>query len=298
MRLGLSLPVFTDDARRPLEAAQRAVQAGYDGAFAPDHLFPPGAPDRPSLDAFSVLSAVAAANPGLTVGPLVSRAGVRPAGLLAKQAAALEQIGGAGAVLGLGIGDRHAEAEHEAYGLPFPPPDERRIVLEETAQACRSLFKGLPWPGGRRVGPIAGPLVPPGQADIWFGGKSERVLKAAARSADAWNGWGLHDDAFLERTARLAELTRACGRDPGAVPPTWGGIVLVGQDAAELASLETDRRRRGLPMEIWRGTVEDLRRLMERLRSAGTAWFLAVPAGPPDRTELIARTLDDARSAA
>jgi hypothetical protein len=74
--------------------------------------------------------------------------------------------------------------------------------------------------------------------------------------------------------------------------------VLVGQDAAELASLETDRRRRGLPMEIWRGTVEDLRRLMERLRSAGTAWFIAVPAGPPDRTELIARTLDDARSAA
>jgi alkanesulfonate monooxygenase SsuD/methylene tetrahydromethanopterin reductase-like flavin-dependent oxidoreductase (luciferase family) len=292
VKLGLSLPVFTSDAQRPVEAARRAARAGYDGAFAPDHLFPPGRPDRPSLDAFSVLSAVAAANPGLTVGTLVSRVGVRSPGLLAKQAAALEQIG-AGAVLGLGIGDHHARAEHEAFGLAFPPPDERRVLLEETSRACRALFRGEPWKGGRRIGPIAGPLVPPGRADVWFGGRSDRVLEAAASSAEGWNGWGLPDDAFIERAARLNELVRARGRDPADVPPTWGGIALVGRDAIELASLEADRERRRLPMEIWRGTVDDLRRLARRLRSAGTTWFIVVPAGPPDRVELVAGAIRD-----
>jgi hypothetical protein len=75
------------------------------------------------------------------------------------------------------------------------------------------------------------------------------------------------------------------------VPPTWGGIALVGEDDADLAALEAERRRRDLPMDVWRGTVEDLRRLGERLREVGTSWFVCVPAGPPDRVELIARTL-------
>ena len=291
MKLGLSLPVFTDDAHRPIEAARRAAEVGYDGAFAPDHLFPPGAPERPSLDAFSVLSAVAAANPRLTVGTLVSRVGVRPAGLLAKQAAGLGQIGGAGAVLGLGIGDRFARAEHEAFGIPFPPPDERREALEETAQACRALFRGEPWRGGTRVGPVAGPLAPPGRAEIWFGGRSDRVLEAAARRAEGWNGWGLDDDAFGDRASRLAELARRSGRDPEEIPPTWGGIALVGENGPDLALLEADRRSRRLPMNVWRGTVADLRRLGERLLALGSAWFVCVPAGPSDRVELIARTM-------
>ena len=128
MKLGISLPVFTDDTARPMAAASRAAEAGYDGAFAPDHLFPPGAPDRPSLDAFSILSAVAVAHPTLTVGPLVARIGVRAPGLLAKQGAALAGLA-AGAVLGLGIGDAHTRAEHERFGFPFPPVNERTEAL-------------------------------------------------------------------------------------------------------------------------------------------------------------------------
>ena len=46
-------------------------------------------------------------------------------------------------------------------------------------------------------------------------------------------------------------------------------------------------------MEIWRGTVDDLRVLRDAVAAAGVggAWLVAVAAGPPDRSALIAATL-------
>ena len=134
MRLGLSLPMFTADVARPLAAAARAAAAGYDGVFAPDHLFPPGAPGRPALEPFAVLATVAALHEDLTVGTLVTRASLRPAGLLAKQGAALDQMSGRRAILGLGAGDSISKPEHEAFGIPFASTAERVTVLEETVE--------------------------------------------------------------------------------------------------------------------------------------------------------------------
>jgi alkanesulfonate monooxygenase SsuD/methylene tetrahydromethanopterin reductase-like flavin-dependent oxidoreductase (luciferase family) len=291
VKLGVSLPVFTDDVARPLNVARRAAEAGYEGAFAPDHLFPPGRPGSPSIDAFTLLSAVGASYPELTIGTLVTRASLRPAGLLAKQAAGLAEIAGRGAVLGLGMGDKHSLAEHQAYGIPFPPIEERRVMLEETALACRALFRGEPWPGGDRVPAIAGPILPRAPAEVWLGGVSERVIESAARAGEAWNGWQLDADGFEGRALRLAELAREAGRDPVEVPPTWGGIALVGEDAAALRTLEEERATKGLPMNVWHGTVDDLRIFADRLRAAGGTWLVVVPAGPSDRLDLIARSL-------
>src|SRR5207342_2834752 len=176
MKLGLSLTVFTADPAKPLAAARRAADNGYDAVFASDHLFPPGAPERPSLETYTLLSAIAAANPGLGVGVLVTRAGFRPPGILAKQAAALDHMSGGPAVLGLGLGDASGRAEHSALGLPYPPASVRGEVLEETAGALRALFAGRSWPGGNHVPPMEGPLLPPGSPAVWIGGASPRVL--------------------------------------------------------------------------------------------------------------------------
>ena len=108
MKLGLVLTVFTADPAKPLASAGRAAAAGYDAVFSSDHLFPPGAPDRPSLEPYTLLAAIAAAQPRLGVGVLVTRAGFRPLGMLAKQAAALDTVTGGRAVLGLGAGDATA----------------------------------------------------------------------------------------------------------------------------------------------------------------------------------------------
>ena len=293
MKLGLSLTVFTADPARPLEAAGRAAAAGYDAVFAADHLFPPGRPDRPSLEPYALLAAIASTHPGLGVGVLVTRAGYRPVGMLAKQAAALDDASGGRAVIGIGIGDANGRLEHRAAGLDYPPFRDRAQIAEETARALRALFAGEPWAGGDRIPPIAGPLLPPGSPSVWIGGTKATAIRAAARSADGWNAWGLDAGAFVEAAGALSRAAREAGRHPADVPPTWAGIVLVGRDAAELRTLEADREAKGLPMDIWRGTVDELRAFRDRLETAGTTWLVALAAGPADRAELLAGTLRD-----
>ena len=283
MKLGISLPMFTADVRRPLGAAARAAAAGYAGAFAPDHLFPPGAPDRPALEPFTVLASVAVAHPDLHVGTLVSRASLRPPGVLAKLAAGLDQLSDGKAILGLGAGDSVSRPEHEMFGIPFAGAAERVAVLEETAEALRALFAGDAWPGGDHVPPLAGPILPPGAPSLWIGGRSDRVIAAAARTADAWNGWGLDADAF---EASVRELRRLAG--DRAVAPTWGGIVLVGDDDAHLDRLRDERRAKGQATDdVWQGTLDDLRRFVERLERAGCEWLVILPAGGDDRIDAV-----------
>jgi alkanesulfonate monooxygenase SsuD/methylene tetrahydromethanopterin reductase-like flavin-dependent oxidoreductase (luciferase family) len=287
VKLGLVLPVFTGDVARPLGAAERAT--GYDAVFSADHVFPPGAPGRPAIEAFSLLAAVAAARPGLGVGVLVTRASMRPIGILAKLAAGLDHVSGGRAIIGLGLGDASGKAEHEAIGVAYPPVAERAEMLEEACHALHALFAGEPWDGGARVPPIPGPLVPPASPPVWVGGASDRVLGIAARAADGWNGWGLDAEGFAARAAALARLAGEAGRE---VPErTWGGLALVGEDAADLAALEEERAAKGRSMEIWRGTATDLIAFRDELAAAGASWFIVSAVGPKDRTALIAETL-------
>ncbi|HEX6399553.1 MAG TPA: LLM class flavin-dependent oxidoreductase [Actinomycetota bacterium] len=287
MRLGLSLPMFTDDAERPLAAAARAARAGFEGVFAPDHLFPPGEPGRPALEPFAILAAVAARHPELHVGTLVSRASLRPAAILAKQGAALDEMSGGRAILGLGTGDSVSKAEHEAFGIPFAPAAERVALLEETVRAMRALFTGAPWEGGPHVPAIAGPLLPTGHPELWVGGRSNAVIATAARYADAWNGWAMDADRFAEAVRELRRVA-----DDRPVSPTWGGIVLVGSDAADLERLRAERSARGLSMDVWQGEGPAFRAFADRLRAMDCSWIVVLPVGGPDRIEVVAEALE------
>jgi alkanesulfonate monooxygenase SsuD/methylene tetrahydromethanopterin reductase-like flavin-dependent oxidoreductase (luciferase family) len=289
VRIGLALPVFSDDAAKPLAFAARASELGFHGLFAADHLFPPMGPAFPSLEAFSTLSAVAARHPGMTVGTLVTRVTLRPAGMLAKLATALDQMSGGQAVIALGTGDAISIPEHEMYGFDFPPIAERRARLEETVLALKALFAGRAWGGGVHVPPLLGPLVPPpartGGPPVWVGGVADAAVDLAARVADGWNGWGLDAETFAERADRL----RAGGRDVAA---TWGGIAVVGRDRDDLEGLLNDRAGRGLSVgDAWTGTVDDLRAFADRLASAGCRWAIFLPGGPADRLDVIAGAL-------
>jgi alkanesulfonate monooxygenase SsuD/methylene tetrahydromethanopterin reductase-like flavin-dependent oxidoreductase (luciferase family) len=292
VKLGISLPVFTADPARPLAVAARAAAAGFDGVFAPDHLFPPvfyppSGPDRPALEAFTVLAAVAARHPALRVGTLVARVTLRPPGILAKQVAALAAMSSAGAIVALGTGDRASAPEHEAFGIELPPAVERIAILQETVDALGALFGGEVFPGGDHLPELAGPLLPSGSAERWVGGLSEPVLAVAARSADAWNGWGLDAEAFGASVARLRAL--AGDRE---VPPTWGGIALVGRDRAELERLTAERVASGRSLDgVWTGTSAELRMFVDALRGHGATWFVVLPVGPEDRLDVIADAL-------
>ena len=57
---------------------------------------------------------------------------------LAKQAATVDQMSGGRVEVGFGAG--WYEAEHTAYGIPFPPLRERFDRLEESLEICTALW--------------------------------------------------------------------------------------------------------------------------------------------------------------
>ena len=287
MEIGLILPMATGDAERVLDFARQAEALGFDGLFAFDHLFPPGAPpDRPSLEAYTTLAAVASVTTRVRIGTLVTRASLRSVAVLAKQVATLDDASGGRFVLGIGTGDAVSRAEHEAFGLPYLGPEVRRAHLAETVRALRALLGGERWPGGEHVGELEGPLLPlprtAGGPPIWVGGVSEGAVRVAAREADGWNGWGLQPSTFAERVRLLSREAR--GR---AVEPTWGGAILVGRDREETERSVAERRARGLD-QAWAGPVDEAASFLSRLRDAGATWAVLLAAGGPGRLELLA----------
>jgi alkanesulfonate monooxygenase SsuD/methylene tetrahydromethanopterin reductase-like flavin-dependent oxidoreductase (luciferase family) len=287
LRVGLVLPMATGDVERVLSFARRAEELGFDGLFAFDHLFPPGAPpDRPSLEAYATLAAVATVTTRAVLGTLVTRASLRPVGLLAKQVVSLDDLSGGRFVLGIGTGDELSRSEHVAFGLPYLGPEVRRDDLVETVRAVRALLAGVPWPGGRHVPRVDGPILPPprtrGGPPIWIGGTSPATVRAAAAEAEGWNGWGLGVRDFGERVRILEEA--AGGR---RVEATWGGAAVVGEDRDEAESLAAARRERGISGDAFAGDAAAFASWLGDLASAGASWAIMLAAGGPGRMEAI-----------
>ena len=116
-------------------------------------------------------------------------------------------------------------------------------------------------------------------------GTSEAAVDIAGRAADAWNGWGLDLDGFRARADRLRRGERA-------PDPTWAGIVLVGEDRADLDRLLASRRERKRSLDgVWTGTRDELRAFADGLGGAGATWFIALVSGPADRVDLVAEAL-------
>lgn len=147
IRVGLVLPSFRANADAALDTATRAEAAGLDGVFVYDHLFPMGQPERPAISCFPLLGAVAASTERIAIGPLVARVGLMPTAVLVNQCKTLARIAPGRLIAALGTGDSKSLMEHEMFGLPFLPRDERLALLEE---ACRRVRDAgiTPWTSG------------------------------------------------------------------------------------------------------------------------------------------------------
>lgn len=288
LRIGLVLPLTSSDPEGVPTFARRAEDLGFDGLFAFDHLFPPGAAsDRPSAEAYASLAGVASITRGVAIGTLVTRASLRPAGLLAKQAVTLDDVADGRFVLGIGTGDSLSKAEHDAFGLPYLEPDVRRRHLVETVRAIRRLFRGEAWEGGELVPAIRGPLLPAprrrGGPPIWIGGKSPAAVRLAAAEADGWNGWNLDVVTFADRASQLRNEPHE-----HSVEATWAGAVVVGRTTDEADDLEAKRRGRGIKDDAFVGTARAATQWLERLASSGATWAILLVAGGRERVELVA----------
>ena len=142
MRTGVILPTFRETPDEAFSAAEAAVEAGVDGLFCYDHLWPLGQPERPALAPFPILGALAGrfrvrrrADDGPYLGTMVARVGLVPNPVLVAEFTALEHLAPGRVIAGLGTGDRLGAAENLAFGVPYPPASERRADLVEVARA-------------------------------------------------------------------------------------------------------------------------------------------------------------------
>ena len=123
-----------------LTVAQAAESLGFDAFFRSDHYLSMGSASGlpgPS-DAWTTLAGLARDTSTIRLGTLVSSATFRWPGPLAITVAGVDAMSGGRVELGLGAG--WYEAEHTAYGIPFPPVVERFERLEEQLALITGLW--------------------------------------------------------------------------------------------------------------------------------------------------------------
>jgi alkanesulfonate monooxygenase SsuD/methylene tetrahydromethanopterin reductase-like flavin-dependent oxidoreductase (luciferase family) len=188
MKVGVTLPTFTADGDRALEAARRAEELGLDGVFVFDHLWPLGSRDRPALSAFPMLGAVAAVTSRLWLGPLVARVGLVPEAVLVAELMSLGRLAPGRLIAGLGTGDKLSAAENEAYGIATGSADERRRALVACARPLLALDIPV-WVGGgsAATAEVAVGLGPGAALNLWEA-SAPAVAALAGRTEVTWGG--------------------------------------------------------------------------------------------------------------
>jgi F420-dependent oxidoreductase-like protein len=255
-----------------LRVARRAEECGFDGFFRSDHYLVMGARDGlpGPTDAWATLAGLARETSRIRLGTLVSSATFRLPGPLAITVAQVDAMSGGRVELGLGTG--WYEAEHTAYGIPFPPVPERFARLTEQLEIVTGLWAA---PVGSRFSfpgahyqlvdspALPKPVQSPHPPVIVGGVGPRRTPRLAARFADEYNVGFSAVDVAADRFATAAEASEQVDRAGAGRAPLVGSVtgpVCCGRTNAEL------RRR-----------LEAIGRTMDNVRGSGGF------AGAPDQ---------------
>jgi alkanesulfonate monooxygenase SsuD/methylene tetrahydromethanopterin reductase-like flavin-dependent oxidoreductase (luciferase family) len=116
-----------------------AEEVGFDSIWVGDHLLyrGDGRPERAPWDAWTLLAGLAGQTERVALGPLVACTAFQRPGVLARTAAAVDELSGGWLVLALGAGWN--ETEFRAFGIPF----ENRVArFAEAFEIVRRLLAG------------------------------------------------------------------------------------------------------------------------------------------------------------
>jgi F420-dependent oxidoreductase-like protein len=260
--------------------ASSVEAAGLDSLFRSDHFMSDMGPsDRPSLEAWTSLSALALMTDRITFGPLVSPVSFRHPAILARSSAAVDIMSGGRLVLGIGAG--WDEREHQAFGIDLPPLATRLGLLEEAIQVIKLLWTGGPvsFSGRyfqlREATAFPTPLQDLGPPILVGGDGERRLLRIVAKYADEWNSTVATPEEYRHKAEVLAEHCRSVGRDPTTITRSWMGAVCIGQSPSDV-----DKRAAWLGEHLPGGFIgADLRPIPVQEAIARGLWL----AGTPDQ---------------
>src|SRR6266566_307819 len=243
---------------------------GFAGMFRSDHFTNANPPDLDSLETIVSLTYLADHTRRIHFGPMVSPFSFRNPMLLARQAAALDDLSNGRMILGVGAGWQ--EREHHLFGFELGDIPTRIARFEEGLEVTTRLLKSNePVTYEGRFFQLRGAtLLPrpqrPGGPRILIGGTGpKRTLPLVVRYADMWNANFLSPGAFRERSATLDQLLRASGRNPSDVKRTVMLSLFFGRDMTEL-----DRRLSDLLHEPGYAG-KSLDKVIDDLRAGGYA---------------------------
>ena len=111
LRFGVTLPQIKRSWEEARAAAVCFDELGYDSVWVCDHVYGVPNPTLPIMEAWSLLSAVAAVTRKVELGTLVTPPFFRKPAMLAKQIATIDQVAGGRCIAGLGAGWFQAEFE-------------------------------------------------------------------------------------------------------------------------------------------------------------------------------------------
>jgi F420-dependent oxidoreductase-like protein len=244
----MRLRIFTEPQQGASYATLRRVATaaedlGFDAFFRSDHLLKMGnVSGLPGpTDTWATLAGLATETSRIRLGTLVTCSTFRLPGPLAVTIAQVDEMSGGRVEFGLGAG--WFEAEHRAYGVPFPPLRERfdrfaeqlAIItgLWETPEGETFSFDGayyqvedspaLPKPAQRPRPPV-----------IIGGGGRRRTPALAAKYAGEFNAAFVSAQNCAGMYSRVGEACQESGRDPSSMVFSAAQVVCCGKDEPEL----------------------------------------------------------------
>jgi F420-dependent oxidoreductase-like protein len=223
-----------------LRLARAAEELGFSGFFRSDHYLTMSGDGLPGpTDAWVTLGGLARETSTIRLGTMVTAGTFRHPGPLAIQVAQVDQMSGGRVELGLGAG--WFEAEHTAYGIPFPR--ERHARLTEQLEIVTGLWAtpvgstythegryytlrdspGLPKPAQTPLPVIIGGMGP------------HRTPELAAKYANEFNAPFRSAVDSGEQFGRVREALVRHGRAADDIVFSHAVTTVVGKDDAEVA---------------------------------------------------------------
>jgi F420-dependent oxidoreductase-like protein len=226
-----------------LAVARRTEETGFDAFFRSDHFLTMGGDGLPGpTDAWVTLGGLARETSRIRLGTMMTSATFRLPGPLAITAAQVDQMSGGRVEFGIGAG--WFEAEHTAYGIPFPEVGQRFDRLEEQVAVIHGLWRTPRGESfdfdGAHYRLADSPALPKplqdGGIPILIGGHGRvRTPRLAARFAAEFNVAFSSPDDNAQLFGRVRAACEEAGRDPASLVYSSAVTVCVGKDDAEVA---------------------------------------------------------------
>jgi alkanesulfonate monooxygenase len=255
--------IFTDPSNGAtyddlLESAQLVEQYGYAGFFLSDHYTAFAGDGLPGpTDVWTTLAGLARETSRVRLGSLLTPVTFRHPGPLAIVVAQVDAMSSGRIEFGLGAG--YLEAEHHAYGIPFPSTRERFDRLAEALQVITGLWRtpseqqysfdgehyrlhdspALPKPWQRAGPPVilggTGKKRTPALAGRYADEFNLQTSRRRAPEAQNWLDSGPESRDVADQIDRVRRAAESIGRDPDEIVFSMTAAMGVGRSREQAA---------------------------------------------------------------